>query len=73
MQNILRSQRGQAVIEYILIFAFITFLSVSFVKSLNLIMTNSIGSLAYELTEQLTVGVCKQRCFYSGFENQEKR
>ncbi len=73
MQDLKSSQRGQALIEYILIFSFITFLSVSFVKSLNLIMTNSVGSLAYELTEQLTVGVCKKRCFYSGFINEEKR
>lgn len=64
--------KGQALIEYILIFSFIALVSVGFVKSLNALMNKSIGALAYELTEQLTVGVCKKRCFYSGFLNQEK-
>lgn len=64
--------KGQALIEYILIFSFIALVSVGFVKSLNSLMNKSVGALAYEVSEQLTVGVCKSRCFYNGFINQEK-
>ncbi len=67
------SNKGQALVEYLLIFSFMVFLSISFVRALNGIMTNSIGSLSYELTEQLTVGVCQKDCFYTQFLNQEKR
>lgn len=64
---------GQALIEYILIFGFMIFLSVNFVKSLNTTMSKSVGSLAYELTEQLSVGACKKNCFVgSSFLNMEK-
>lgn len=64
--------KGQALIEYILIFSFIALVSVGFVKSLNSLMNKSVGSLAYEVTEQLTVGVCKKNCFFNGFLNQER-
>lgn len=66
------SMKGQALIEYILIFSFIALVSVGFVKSLNSLMNKSVGSLAYEVTEQLTVGVCKKNCFFNGFLNQER-
>lgn len=66
------SMRGQALIEYILIFSFLALISVGFVKSLNGLMNRSIGSLTYEVSEQLTVGVCERYCFFNGFTNQEK-
>lgn len=64
--------QGQALLEYLLIFTFTTFLSINLVKGLGKTMLASVGILGHELTEQFTVGVCKNLCFYSGYENQEK-
>ena len=63
--------KGQALIEYLLIFSFMTFIGINMVKGLGKTMTTSVGVLGYELTEQFTVGVCKEMCFYNGYINQE--
>jgi hypothetical protein len=63
---------GQALIEYLLLFSFMTLISISLVKGLGKTLTSSVGNLGYELTEQFTVGVCKDLCFYSGYINQER-
>lgn len=65
------SSLGQALIEYLLIFSFMTFISIGMVKGLGKTMLGSIGKLGFELTEQFSVGVCKKLCFYSGYENEE--
>lgn len=63
---------GQALIEYLLIFSFMTFITITMVKGLGKTLFTSVGYLGYELTEQMTIGVCKEHCFYSGYVNQEK-
>ena len=63
---------GQALIEYLLIFSFMTFVSISLVRGLGKTLMSSVGNIGFELTEQFTVGVCKKLCFYTGYENQEK-
>ncbi|MBY0415777.1 MAG: hypothetical protein K2Q18_16505 [Bdellovibrionales bacterium] len=67
-----KNHSGQALIEYLLLFSFMTFISINMVKGLGKVMMNSVGNLGYELSEQFTVGVCKQLCFYTGYKNQEK-
>jgi hypothetical protein len=62
---------GQALIEYLLIFSFMTFLGINIVRGLGKTMTSSIGIIGYELSEQFTVGVCKTHCFYNGYKNLE--
>lgn len=64
---------GQALIEYLLIFGFMTFITISMVKGLGKTLFKSVGYLGYEMTEQFTIGVCTQHCFYSGFVNQGKK
>ena len=64
--------KGQALIEYLFIFSFMTFVTMNMVKGLGTTLFKSVGYIGYELTEQLTVGVCKNECFYSGYSNQEK-
>lgn len=64
---------GQALIEYLLIFSFMTFVTISMVKGLGATLFKSVGYLGYELTEQFTIGVCSEYCFYSGYKNQEKK
>jgi len=64
--------QGQALIEYLLLFSFMTFITISMVKGLGKTIFKSVGYLGYELTEQFTIGVCKKECFYSGYKNQAK-
>lgn len=61
---------GQALIEYLLLFSFMTFIAINMVKGLGKTVTNSVGVMGYELTEQFTVGVCKKHCFFDGYRNQ---
>jgi hypothetical protein len=63
---------GQAMIEYLLVFSFMILLSINMVKGLGKTTLSMVGVLGYELTEQLSVGVCKEDCFYSGYSNQDK-
>jgi hypothetical protein len=67
-----RATAGQALIEYLLLFSFMTFISISMVKGLGKTMLSSVGIMGHELTEQFTVGVCKELCFFSGYTNQGK-
>jgi hypothetical protein len=62
---------GQAMIEYLLIFSFVTFFSINLVKSLGNKMLTTVGYLGFEISEQLTVGVCSNDCFMNGFKNQD--
>lgn len=71
-KNQIRVDSGQALIEYLLIFCFMAFIATTMVKGLSRTMLASVGAIGYELTEQLTVGVCKELCYFSGYKNQEK-
>jgi hypothetical protein len=62
--------QGQALIEYLLIFSFMTFITISMVKGLGKTLLSSVGFMGYELTEQFTVGVCAKECFFTGYSNQ---
>lgn len=68
----IRAVSGQALIEYLLLFSFMTFISIGIVKGLGKTMLKSVGYIGYEMTEQFTVGVCKTLCFYGKYENGEK-
>ena len=65
--------QGQALIEYLLIFSFMTFITISMVKGLGKTLFSSVGYMGYEITEQFTIGVCKSECFFTGYSNQEKK
>lgn len=62
--------KGQATIEYILLFSFLAFILVNFVNGLGKMVGTSVGSLGYALTDQLKTGVCPELCFYNGYRNQ---
>ncbi len=64
-----RSWRGQALIEYLFIFAFIGLVSVSMMKGFGEAFATSMGSLNFFLTQELSVGVCKAACLGSQYEN----
>jgi Flp pilus assembly pilin Flp len=67
--RIVREYRGQALVEYIIIFGLMSFLAVSFVKAISTFMNGTTGSLSYALTEKLTTGSCKRYCFYGAYGN----
>lgn len=67
-----KMRAGQALIEYLLLFSFMTFIAIGIVKGLGKTMLSSVGIIGYELSEQFTVGVCDKLCFYRGYVNQEK-
>ncbi len=62
--------KGQATVEYILLFSFMAFILVNFVSGLGKMVGSSMGSLGYDLTQQLTVGVCQSNCFFNSYTNQ---
>ena len=60
---------GQALVEYLLILAFITTISLNLIKGFSDFMKTSVGSLGHELSVNLSSGVCPRMCFYSGYRN----
>ncbi len=66
-------ESGQALVEYLLIFSFVTFLAIGMVKGMGKTMTESVGYIGYELTEILSTGVCPRLCYFNGFINQEEK
>ena len=67
--NLLNSL-GQATVEYILIFAFMGMISIGIVRAIGGGVSTSVGTLAYALTQELSTGICKQNCFYTGYVNE---
>jgi hypothetical protein len=63
------SIHGQALIEYLLIFSFMAFITINMIKGLGATLLSSVGYIGYELTQQLTIGVCNKECFYDGYRN----
>jgi hypothetical protein len=63
------TSRGQATIEYLFLLVFIVGLTFKMVGGFTSFMTDSIGNLGHVLSYNLSVGVCKEECFYTGFRN----
>ena len=61
---------GQAMVEYILIFALFTMISLGMIKAFNTMMNNTFTSFSYILSQHLSVGVCRSNCFFNGYMNQ---
>ena len=60
---------GQALVEYIMIFGIMAFIGMKIIGGLGDVIDDSIGSLNYALTQQLSTGVCSRGCFFSGYIN----
>ncbi|MCO4794967.1 MAG: hypothetical protein KC493_14725 [Bacteriovoracaceae bacterium] len=60
---------GQALVEYIIIFSFMAIIAMRMAGAINTYMSDTMGNLAYYLSQQLSVGVCKQWCFMDSFSN----
>jgi len=65
-----KKQAGQALIEYITIFAFMGLFAVNMVRVFSEILDDTAQGLAFNLTQQLSIGVCQTFCFHSGYKNE---
>lgn len=67
--SLLRNNFGQATVEYILLLAFLMTISLTLVNSFTGFMTSNIGNLSHVLSYNLSVGVCREECFFSSYRN----
>lgn len=63
------SSKGQALVEYVLLVAFLVVISSRMVTGFTDFMRESIGNLGHVLSLNMSVGVCQRDCFYTGYEN----
>jgi len=70
--NFYKNQNGQALIEYILIFAFIALIGLGFIKSFGSFFSKSFTNIGHVLTMHLSVGICNKQCFYPQYSNGKK-
>ena len=63
---------GQALIEYLILFAFMSLIALNMVKGMGGMMSDSVRSIGFQLTQQLTIGVCAEECWYSDYQNRTK-
>lgn len=64
---------GQAMVEYILVLVFASFIGVNLVQSFSEFFRDSFGSLGHSLSINLNVGVCPENCFFAGYKNGFKK
>ena len=60
---------GQATIEYILIFAFMSLIGVGLTRVIGTGIKNTVQGLGFVLTQELSTGVCASECFYGQYKN----
>jgi hypothetical protein len=65
----LSSYKAQALIEYIFILAFIGFVAVTMMRGFGQSFSNSMGSLNFFLTQELSTGVCNKACMGNQYVN----
>ena len=68
--KICQNRKGQAFVEYILVFSLFTLISLGLIKAFNSMMDNTFTSFSYILSQHLSVGVCETDCFFNGYSNQ---
>ena len=61
--------KGQALVEYLLVVVFLIMISAKLVGGFTGFMRDSIGNLGHVLSLNLSVGVCPKDCFFSGYKN----
>lgn len=68
-QFIKKNENGQALLEYILVFAMMAVISVGVVKGVSSAWNTNMLSLGYVLTDKLSTGVCPKMCFFNNYGN----
>ncbi len=65
----LKENSGQALLEYMIILAFIGVIGGSTVQFMYNFLNGSIGNLNHILSRNLNIGTCSQDCFFGGYKN----
>lgn len=65
----IRTHSGQALIEYVLVMIFVIVIGSRLIGNFTDFMRDSVGNLGHVLSQNLTVGVCEDRCFFGGYKN----
>jgi hypothetical protein len=63
------SQKGQALLEYLIILIIISFIGIRLVRGVVKVINDSVGSFNHVVSRHLTTGVCKRDCFFSYYGN----
>lgn len=66
------NNKGQALVEYIFVLLFAIMLGIKTIGLFSDFFRDSLGNLSHVLTLNLTIGICEQDCFYSGYKNGPK-
>ncbi len=62
-------ESGQALVEYLLLVAFLIILTSKIAFTFRDFMRDSVGNLGHVLSLNLTVGVCEEQCFFKQYAN----
>ena len=60
---------GQALVEYLFVLLFCVLMVVKMVDVFTDFFRDSVGNLGHVLSIDLSVGICSENCFYTGYEN----
>ena len=60
---------GQAVVEYLLLVAFLIILTSNLALKFTDFMRESVGNLGHVVSLNLSVGVCERDCFFATYNN----
>lgn len=60
---------GQATVEYIFILAFAVILGFNVINKFTDFFKDSMGGVSHVLSTHLTVGVCRNECWFNGYDN----
>ena len=64
---------GQATVEYLFILVLVSLAGVKMVRSMSSFMGDQMGLLGATMSTHLTVGVCRDFCFFSNYVNGSQR
>ena len=62
-------KRGQAMVEYLLIFSLAALIGINMIKGLAGYVDTSISTFGNVISKHLAVGVCENDCYFSGYLN----
>lgn len=68
-KRVSKASRGQATVEYILLFGFMALVGINMARTIGNGLSGSVKSLGYVLTQELSTGVCRETCFFSNYAN----
>ena len=63
------SNKGQAIVEYVLLVAFLLILTSKLVAGFTDFMRGSVGTLGHTMSLNLSTGVCPNDCYFKSYEN----